>query len=75
MGDPTPADVPPKGFKRGLQEGLSGGRKAGREEMRKEVIDYLQEKYMGEGRPDRDSPEARAILELTRDLMEHFRGR
>lgn len=47
-------------YNQGVQEGRSLARK--------EVIDWLQKKYMGPGRPDTDTPEAKAILQLTREL-------
>lgn len=40
----------------------------------KEIIDWLEDRYMGEGRPDRDTPEAKAILTVVTDLGKHFRG-
>ena len=55
---------------RWYKQGLNIGRGEGRKLVRDEVIDWLQSKYMGPGRPDRGSVEAQAILKLTRELSE-----
>lgn len=50
----------------GLKEGIQKGRK--------EALDYLQRAYIDdEGRPDRDTPQAAAILELARNVARHIR--
>jgi hypothetical protein len=50
------------GFNEGLQKGLQAS------------IDFLQDAYENDpGRPDRGSPKAEAILEMTRALGIHLR--
>lgn len=49
----------------GFQEGLAKGRQ--------EILDWLQAAYLGPKAPDRDTPEAAAILSLARDASLHFR--
>jgi len=52
------------GFKIGAEHGF--------DELRKDVLDWLQAKYITDpDRPDRDSPEAAYLLQLVRDLMAH----
>lgn len=47
-------------------EGVSQGRW--------EIIDWLKKKYMDDdNRPDRDTPEAKAILSLVREVANHLR--
>jgi hypothetical protein len=49
----------------GFQEGLNKGRM--------EIVDWLQAAYLDdEGRPDRGSPKAEAILEMARAAAAHF---
>lgn len=49
----------------GFQEGLDKGRR--------EILDFLQRAYIeDEGRPDRGSPEARAILEVANKVAKHI---
>lgn len=53
------------------QEGYVEGRAAGR----KEAVDWLEREYTeGPKRPDRDSPEAKAILDVTLRLARYMRG-
>lgn len=41
----------------------------------KEIIDWLEDRYMRDpNRPDRGTPEAKAILTVVTDLSNHFRG-
>lgn len=50
-----------------FKEGLAQGRK--------EMLDFLEEAYINDpGRPDRDSPKGKAILELARGLGRHIRA-
>lgn len=47
------------------------GRKQGREEMRIKALTFLQDKYLSDdNRPDRGTPEAKAILQLAKELSE-----
>jgi hypothetical protein len=55
---------------RWYKQGLAEGKIQGRTACRHEVIEWLQSKYMGSGRPERGTPEATAILKLTRELSE-----
>jgi len=72
MAHPTPR--PPKvmtpGEKTAYDRGHGVGKQEGRTATRLEVINWLQSKYMGSGAPDRGTPEATAILKLTRELSE-----
>jgi len=52
-------------------EKVSEARKA----VRQEVIDYLENEYMGPGRPDRGTPKAQAILELVADLSQFLKDK
>lgn len=45
-----------------------------KKEVQKEVMDWLEKRYMGPGRPDRGTPEAKAILTVVNDLGKYFRG-
>lgn len=52
------------------KEGYTEGFKAGAQK----VLDYLESRYMDEDkRPDRGTPEAKAILLLTKDLSNFMR--
>lgn len=46
---------------------MAQGRKEGREGLRKEVLDWLEAKYMAP-EIERKTPEAEAILSLAREL-------
>lgn len=50
--------------------GFKNGAKWGFTELRTNVLSFLHDKYMGEGRPDRGSPEGEAILKLAKELSE-----
>ena len=70
MGDVPRLD--PKELKKAYDEGVGEGLNQGR----KEIFDWLEHKYLeAEDRPDRSSPEAEAILELTREARQHFMPR
>jgi hypothetical protein len=58
----NPAKVYDLGFKNGAKWGFV--------ELRTEALSFLHDKYMGEDRPDRGSPEAEAILKVTKELSE-----
>jgi hypothetical protein len=58
----NPAKVYDLGFKNGAKWGFT--------ELRTDALSFLHDKYMGEGRPDRGSPEAKAILKLAGELAE-----
>lgn len=65
---PTPAK---QEVEHAYQLGLKDGKKLGRVE----ALDWLEKYYtLGKDRPDRDSPEAKACLQLTLDLAKHLRG-
>lgn len=73
----SPRDVPGihkmnpvKAYERGVQTTKLQAQRAARQE----VLDILEAKYMN---PDieRNSPEARAILEVARGLAEEYRAR
>lgn len=49
------------------------GKLEGRSEVRNEVFGYLQKMYTGKDAPERGTPEAEAILKVTRDLSIHFK--
>jgi len=49
------------------------GRNEGREKMRRAVLTHLEEKYM-DGSVTRNSPEARALLQLSAELAETMRN-
>lgn len=49
------------------------GSKSGYEKCRVEILGFLEEKYMGKGRPDRHSPKAEAILTLAREISAHLK--
>lgn len=51
------------------------GRQEGIREGRGQILEFLQHQYMDPGRPDRGSPEAQAILEVTRNIMRNFKNR
>ena len=54
------------------EEGLKEGRIAGREE----AINWLQSAYLDdEGRPDRGTPKAEAILEIAKDLVKYLQSK
>lgn len=54
--------------KEGFDEGLAKGRQ--------EIIDWLEAAYLGApDRPDRDTPEAKAILKLAEDAAKHFKAK
>ena len=62
---PTKADVQ-RSYTEGFNDGLEKGRL--------EIIDFLERAYLSdEGRPDRGTPQAAAILELAAHAAEHFR--
>lgn len=47
----------------------------GMDKVRKEVLDYLQYRYIdAPDRPNRGSPEAKALLSLTNDLSKYIAG-
>jgi hypothetical protein len=48
------------------------GLKEGRAQMKKEALTFLQNKYLGENAPERGSIEAKAILQLARELSEEL---
>lgn len=51
------------------RQGFSDGLDAGRQE----IIDWLEHSYLhDQGRPDRGTPKAEAMLELARDAYKHF---
>lgn len=53
------------GYEVGHSEGLAKGRQ--------EILDFLQHAYIeDEGRPDRGTPEAKAILELAKSCQLHI---
>ena len=82
MATPTPASVFKKmdtkeaeRYKRDIMRARAEGHAEGRSEARKQAIDFLQKKYLGPNAPARDTPEAHAILELTRELSLFFEGK
>lgn len=62
-------------YQSGWDDGHRAGFAEGRSKGRQEIVDWLEEKYTGKGRPDRGTPEARAILELAREAALYMRGR
>lgn len=53
------------GFKNGASHGFDG--------LRDDVMSWLQAKYITDpDRPDRDSPEAKYLLDLVRELQLHI---
>ena len=50
--------------------GFKNGAKWGFVELRTEALSFLHDQYMGEGRPDRGSPEAEALLKVAKELSE-----
>ena len=55
------ADARAEGHAEGLQKG------------RQEILDWLQNAYLNDpGRPDRGTPKAEAILEISRAAADHF---
>jgi hypothetical protein len=58
----SPAKSYDLGFKNGASHGF--------DELRKDVLDWLQDKYITDpDRPDRGTPKAEAILDLARELQ------
>lgn len=49
-------------------------REEGKAEGRGEILDWLEQKYLGPDRPDRNTPEAAAILALVADAAKYLRG-
>jgi hypothetical protein len=57
--------------KMAFESGKRAGIQEGRQQVRVEVLSWLQHEYIDSpDRPDRDSPEAAAILSLARRLSE-----
>ena len=53
--------------------GFKNGASHGFDELRVEALRFLENKYLhDEDRPDRGTPKAEAILELTRELSTHI---
>ena len=73
----TPSDVP--GIKNmdpvsAYTRGRESAKKEARQEARKEVLDILERRYM-DTTVERDSPVAKAILTIAKDLAEEYRER
>lgn len=62
-------------YHRDITRARAEGVVEGRTLARKEVIDFLQEKYLGDNSPRRKSPEANAILTLTREVVQFMQER
>ncbi len=58
-----------------FQRGMEAGIKEGKRIMARDMVTWLEHKYMAPDAPDRGTPEAEAILKLTRELSEELRGR
>jgi hypothetical protein len=57
-----------------VAQGVAQGRQEGLIEGLRASIDWLEKRYIeDEGRPDRDTPKGKAILELARDCGAHLR--
>lgn len=51
---------------------FKAGRKQGRQDARQEVLTHLQQRFMGVERTD--TPEAQAILLITREISQMFKA-
>lgn len=55
------------------EKALKGAHEEGLSEGRREILDWLQEKYLNDpDRPDRGTPEAEALLQLVREASQHI---
>jgi hypothetical protein len=82
MANPTPASTFKKRdaaeaarYKRDITRARAEGHAEGRSEARAQAVTFLQNKYMGPNAPERGTPKAEAILELTRELVLFFEGK
>ena len=78
----TPASVFKQGDKveaakyhRDIVTARAEGVAEGRTIARKEAVDWLQEKYLGDDAPARNTPEGDAILTITRELVQYMLGK
>jgi hypothetical protein len=77
-GIPTPNQVFVGGHKSGktalqMQQIREEGRLEGRAQAREEMLSWLEKRYMNND-VERGGPVGEAILKITRELSEHFRG-
>ena len=71
---PTPADIARRLPADGpLRKAFDDGVQQGRKEARQEVLTWLEKKYVDTKGPERGSPEARAMLQLAKELAEFLR--
>ena len=54
--------------------GFRTGEQVAAKEVTDRALSFLQRMYMDDPRPDRDSPEAEAILKVAKELSAHLRG-
>lgn len=52
---------------------FEAGINEGRRQMRNQALTFLEKKYLGADAPDRDTPEAKAILSLAHELSEELK--
>lgn len=61
--------------KQAIEDAHSVGVEEGKRLGRREMLDWLEDKYMGPDRPNRGTAEAGAILELTSEAAKFFRSK
>jgi hypothetical protein len=71
----TPEKVEAAKYHRDIVRARAEGVAEGRTLARKEVIDFLQEKYMAPDAPERGSDDAQFMLKLTRELTQFMMGK
>lgn len=76
----TPTSVFKRGgdgakYHRDIIRARAEGVAEGRQIARKEAVDWLQHRYLADDAPDRGTPEASAILKLTRELVQYMTGK
>jgi len=57
-------------LKKSRDEGFRDGVRTGHQDL----IDWLQDRYMGSEGPERGTPQATALLTLARDASNHFKA-
>ena len=60
-------------IKKALDHAQEVGRLEGVDQGRREILDWLQSRYLGENSPDRGSPEAQAVLTLAREASDYLK--
>lgn len=64
------------GFDEGFEQGRQDGLEEGIQKGRKEMLDWLEQAYVNDqGRPDRGTPKAEAILEIARAAGAYLRSK